>query len=217
MMKAVNAVRSPSGTQSTKRFLTRMHSSRMRTARSSSRRGGDLVLIPLNFPLGVGLDLIPLKFPLGCGPGSDPPQFPPWVWAWRGVSLAGGSPWGGVSFWETSPRGQSSWHTLLKILPCPKLRLRAVIIQTDKIQTDKILKDYSWSIVMHNLTLLINTQIFNFGWALYSTGISVQVHSRIVLTSSLRDLHSSMNSSTFSFETNFRGEIWTLEGHLIGS
>ena len=56
---------------------------------------GELVLIPLNFPLdvgldltpsisplGVGLDLIPLNFPLGCGPGSDPPQFPPWVWAW---------------------------------------------------------------------------------------------------------------------------------------
>ena len=60
-----------------------MHSSRMRTARSSSHhRGESLVLIPLNFPLGVGLDLIPLNFPLGCGPGSDPPQFPPWVWAW---------------------------------------------------------------------------------------------------------------------------------------
>ena len=26
------------------------------------------------------------------------------------------------------PRGQNSWHTLLKILPCPKLRLRAVKI-----------------------------------------------------------------------------------------
>ena len=46
----------------------RMHSSGMRTAHSSGRRGGGLVLIPLNFPLG-------------CGPGSDPPQFPPWVWA----------------------------------------------------------------------------------------------------------------------------------------
>ena len=99
-------------------ITTRMHSSRMRTARSSSHRGGGLVLIPLNFPLGcwprpdppqfpplvwawiwspsisplgVGLDLIPLNFPLGCGPGPDPPQFPPWVWAWQGgVSLAGG-------------------------------------------------------------------------------------------------------------------------------
>ena len=30
-----------------------------------------------------------------------------------------------------TPRGQNSWHTLLKILPCPKLRLRAVnIIKT---------------------------------------------------------------------------------------
>ena len=90
-------------------YLTRMHSSRMRTAGSSSHGGGgwtrspsisplgvglDLIplnsplgvgldLIPLNFPLGVGLDLIPLNFPLGCGPGPDPPQLPPWVWAWR--------------------------------------------------------------------------------------------------------------------------------------
>ena len=43
----------------------------------------------------MGLDLIPLNFPLGCGPGSDPPQFPPWVWAWRGVSLVmEGASWG---------------------------------------------------------------------------------------------------------------------------
>ena len=38
----------------------------------------------------MGLDLIPLNFPFGCGPGSDPPQFPPWVWAWRGGLLLGG-------------------------------------------------------------------------------------------------------------------------------
>ena len=39
--------------------------------------------------------------------------------AWsRGVYLVRHSP----------PCGQNSWHTLLKILPCPKLRLRAVII-----------------------------------------------------------------------------------------
>ena len=37
----------------------------------------------------MGLDLIPLNFPLGCGPGPDPPQFPPWVWAWRGGVSAG--------------------------------------------------------------------------------------------------------------------------------
>ena len=88
-----------------------MHSSRMRTARSSSRhwKGGGSgpalpefppwmwawIWSPSISPLDVGLDLIPLNFPLGCGPGPDPPQFPPWVWAWRGVSLAGGSPWWG--------------------------------------------------------------------------------------------------------------------------
>ena len=44
-----------------------MHSSRMRTGRSSSRlAGGDT-----------------LNFPLGCGPGPDPPKLPPWLLAWR--------------------------------------------------------------------------------------------------------------------------------------
>ena len=80
-------------------ILTRMHSSRMRTAPSSSHRGGGLDLIPLNFPLGCGPGPDPPQFPpwvwawtwspsispssLGCGPGPDPPQFPPRVWAWR--------------------------------------------------------------------------------------------------------------------------------------
>ena len=48
-----------------------MYSSRMRTARTSSRHGGG------------GLDQIPLNFPLGCGPGPDPPKLPPWVRAWK--------------------------------------------------------------------------------------------------------------------------------------
>ena len=79
---------------------TRMQSSRMRTTRSSSRRGRgggwpvpqllpwvwawtiSPSMSPLLWawtrssstsPLGVGLDQIPLNFPLGCGPG-DPPQ-----------------------------------------------------------------------------------------------------------------------------------------------
>ena len=56
-----------------KSTTTRMYSSRMRTARSSSRPSG-----------------------------------------------------GGFSTRRPPPRGQNSWHTLLKILPCPKLRLRAV-------------------------------------------------------------------------------------------
>ena len=78
---------------------TRMHSSRMCTAHSSSRHGGWVSTppgkIPSNSPwvwawtrspstspLGCGPALDPLNFPLGCGPGPDPPQLPPWVWAW---------------------------------------------------------------------------------------------------------------------------------------
>ena len=104
---------------------TRMHSSRMCTACSSSHHGGGSTTppgvhtpqskhpleqtppppqsrhtspsqIPLNFPLGCGLDQIllnfplgcgpgpdPLNFPLGCGPGPDPPKLHPWLWAWK--------------------------------------------------------------------------------------------------------------------------------------
>ena len=82
-----------------------MHSSGMRTARSSSRRGGGLDLIPLNFPLGCGPGSNPLNFPLGCGPGPDPPQFPS-LSVGLGVSLEGGL-LGGVSL-EGSP-----WRGLL--------------------------------------------------------------------------------------------------------
>ena len=93
----------------------------MRTARSSSRWGrGCLASSP--------------NFPLGCGPGPDPPQIPPWLWAWtRSPSTSplvvgletplGPDPPGP----GTPPCWQNSWHALLKILPCPKLRLRAVM------------------------------------------------------------------------------------------
>ena len=106
-------------------------------------------------PLGVGLDLIPLNFPLGCGPGSDPPQFPPWVWAliWSpsisplGVGLE--HPPQHQTDPPTPPPPRSRHHprsrhplgaaphphppvnrmtNRCKILPCPKLRLRAVIM-----------------------------------------------------------------------------------------
>ena len=63
---------------------TRMHSSRMRTARSSGRLlGGGSASVHAGIP------------PSGCGPGDTPPsvgletplgqtpQLPPWVWAWR--------------------------------------------------------------------------------------------------------------------------------------
>ena len=72
-----------------------MHSSRMRTTRSSSCHGGISTPLradtpwsrhnppPEQAPPGVGLDQIPLNLPLGFIPGPDPPQLPPWVWAWR--------------------------------------------------------------------------------------------------------------------------------------
>ena len=69
-------------------------------------------------PPGVGLEtppVRPLNFPLGCGPGNlqGIPHTPPEICK---------------VCWDTtlSPCGQNSWHTLLKILSCPKLRLRAV-------------------------------------------------------------------------------------------
>ena len=70
-------------------FQTRMHSSRMRTARAFT--------VCRSLLLG------------GC------------TWSW-GVYLPGPGEGGG-----TPPCGQNSWHTLLKLLPCPKPRLRAVI------------------------------------------------------------------------------------------
>ena len=51
---------------------TRMHSSRMRTARSSSRDGGRSPHPPEQAP-----------------PPPDPPQLPPWVWAWKPARHAG--------------------------------------------------------------------------------------------------------------------------------
>ena len=58
-------------------MLTRMHSSRMRTARSSSHQGRVFtpppVRCPSTSPLGMGLDQVPVKFPLGCGPGDTSP------------------------------------------------------------------------------------------------------------------------------------------------
>ena len=103
---------------------------------------------------GGGLVLIPLNFPLGCWPGPDSPEFPPWVWAWiwsywispldvgldliplnfppgcgpggGGVSLAGGCI---PACTEADIPLWTEWQTGAKILPCPKLHLRAVNIQ----------------------------------------------------------------------------------------
>ena len=103
---------------------TRMHSSRMRTARSSSRPRG----VSTRHPPGTRpprsrhpQDQTPHPLgpdpPFGAGtprdqtpppPGTRPPT--------PGTRPPGPDP----------PCGQNSWHTLLKILPCPKLRLHAV-------------------------------------------------------------------------------------------
>ena len=40
--------------------------------------------------------------------------------------LRGGGVYPSMHWGRNPPCGQNSWHTLLKILPCPKLRLRAV-------------------------------------------------------------------------------------------
>ena len=93
-------------------------------------------------PLGVGLE-IPWVWawrpprpdtstsPLGVGletPPGQTPQLPPWVLAWRPARHAGIPPAMHVGIPPLpSPREQNSWQMLLKILPCPKLRLWAVI------------------------------------------------------------------------------------------
>ena len=66
-----------------KQTLTRMHSSRMRTARSPSRQvGGGLPQCMLRYtPPGVGLETLP-------GVGLETPQ----VWVWRPPGCAHGDP-----------------------------------------------------------------------------------------------------------------------------
>ena len=155
---------------------TRMHSSRMCTPCCSSCWGGGE---PGQFPLGCDLDQIPLNFPIGCGPGPDPPQLPPWLWAWtRSPST---SPLGcgletpqdqapppletrhSPGIRHPSPHGQNSWHTLLKILPCPKLRLRAVIKKDDEHYFPSSEIVASAEFLMHLLCLsLVHWTYFSF-------------------------------------------------------
>ena len=159
---------------STKHWCTRMHSSRMRTACSSSHLGGlhqapprsgtprirhpprarhppdqaPTGRSPSTSQLGEGLDQIPLNFPLGCGPGPDPPPLPPSVWAWRPpLETCCKACWDTTcnACWDSTPLETCckhagtppamhtgiappvDRHTPVNILPCPKLRLRAVI------------------------------------------------------------------------------------------
>ena len=127
-----------------------------------------------------------IHIPLGCRPGDpcvwawrpprpEPSTSPlgvgletPQVWAWKPARHAGIPPpktcckacWNTTcnACWNTPPpHGQNSWHTLLKILSCPKLRLRAVINQIKTfIWTPEVLQQvsrlaYGKAVVHNNL------------------------------------------------------------------
>ena len=76
---------------------------------------GVYLVLGVHLVWGVYLVLQGVPGPRGC------------IWSW-GVYLVWGWTWswGGVPAQVLPSCGQNSWHTLLKILPCPKLRLRAV-------------------------------------------------------------------------------------------
>ena len=72
--------------------VTRMHSSKIRPARSSSHQLGEgsvsvhAGIHPQAWAWRPNPPMRPLKLPHGCGPGDPPsqtPQLPSWVWAWR--------------------------------------------------------------------------------------------------------------------------------------
>ena len=69
------------------------------------------------------------------------------VW---GVNLPGGCTCPG-----TPPREQNSWHTLLKIFPCPKLRLWAAITNFVKKKSVKNTKGTRRKFVLTDMTLFL--------------------------------------------------------------
>ena len=112
-----------------------MHSSRMRTTCSSSRllEGGGLCLSTCwdTPPPGLGLDTPPgvgLDPPPRCGPGplpqvglntEHPQPDPPTSPLGLGLDTPRPDPPPPGPVPRHPPCGQNSWHTLLKILPCP--------------------------------------------------------------------------------------------------
>ena len=98
---------------------TRMHSSRMRTARSSSHLGGVSTRHPPGTRPPCNQTAPPEQAPQDqepLGPGTPPRiRHPP------GTRPPGAGPPG------TRHPPWTEWQTGVKILPCPKLRLRAVI------------------------------------------------------------------------------------------
>ena len=94
-----------------------MHSSRMRSARGSSRPRGS-ASVHTQTPPGVGLETPlarPLSFPLGVDLETTPPDTCKTCWDTTPPLLF-------------PPPPDRILDMLLKILPCPKLRLRAVTI-----------------------------------------------------------------------------------------
>ena len=102
-------------------YLTRMHSCRMCTTHSSLPQrmlGYHPPGVGPETPLGVGLETPSRPDPSTSPwvwawrpPPGQTPQLPLWVWAWRPAIHAGIPP--------PLPCEQNSWHTFLKILPCP--------------------------------------------------------------------------------------------------
>ena len=121
--------------------ITRMHSSRMRTAHSLTIFYSIPCILGESLPNPLDADPLP--------PGYRPPWMqtpspgcrPSWMqtplsnacWEANPPSqcMLGSQPHLPSACWETNsptPCGQKEWHTPVKILPCPKLRLRVVKI-----------------------------------------------------------------------------------------
>ena len=102
------------------RLKTRLHSSRMHTTRW-------LTVSPSMLCWGGGACLVPGAVPAWSG-GTWLGGLPSWSKGGKGVpAWSWGVGWYPSMHWDRPHHGQNSWHTLLKILRCPKHRLRAVI------------------------------------------------------------------------------------------
>ena len=80
---------------------TRMHSSGMCTARSSSCWEGGCLASSPQLPSWVwAWTRSPSTYPLVVGLDQIPPQLPPWLWAWR-------PPWDQAPPWDQTPQDQA--------------------------------------------------------------------------------------------------------------
>ena len=114
-----------------------MHSSRMRTAHSSSCRGVCLSAC-WDTPPGCGPrdpQARPLNFPLGCGPGDPPgqtPQLPPWMWPGNLQGMLGYHPLETCckTCWDTTPPPPVNRITdTCKNITLPQLRCGRLLVE----------------------------------------------------------------------------------------